>query len=43
VKVLKMVVWFNKIIVKKEEELRERGFDLRKGTKRFAFVCEQEK
>jgi hypothetical protein len=42
-KVLKVVVWSSIIIVEKEEELREKGFDLRKGIKRFTFVCEQEK
>lgn len=42
-KVLKMVVWSSIIVVEKEEELKERGSDLRRGTKRSTFVCEQEK
>jgi hypothetical protein len=42
VKVLKIVLWSSTIVVKKEE-LKKRGFDLRRGTKRSTFVCEQEK
>lgn len=41
-KVLRMVVWYSRIAVEKEE-LKERGSNLRRGIKRFAFLCEQEK
>jgi len=37
-----MVVWSNRIAVEKEE-LKKKGSDLRRGIKRFAFLCEQEK
>jgi hypothetical protein len=37
-----MVVWSSRIEIEKEE-LRERGFHLKRRTKKFAFVCEQKK